>query len=301
MNPELSELIRNEYRGLNTGKFSQSFFVPHIDWNVSLDQFKFMVEVTYGLGTVNRIEFVPKTNQTDGHKYYQAFVYMAQWGNSYDAQNLRNQLVRGEQVKMFFADPVTGKQRYWQFCPNRSELAWLPHPEHTDLAFTVQAENVDLPMLYEIIEVDFELGKVESMEVTHRRVVVSASAAEDSTTTEETYETHIDVVIHFAYWFHTESAYVFQEMLRRYWYADLTFDDTITVSFFVREPIIEGVNPFIVYPEGGYRQRCPVDLDLDLDLESNLGGAAQDTLYNESMYMYSAAIARKAGYSQEAV
>jgi hypothetical protein len=252
MNTQLYETIENEYKGKNAHRFSQSFFVPHVDGSIGLDQLAVLIEQTYEMGVIDRMEYVPKTNQTDGHAYYQAFVYMQTWGNGYFAQHVRNQLMRGIQTPMYYTD-FAGKQRFVKCCANRSELAWLPHPEHTDLTLTVAAGTIDTEALMEAIELDYEFGKVRSVEVSAPRL-----------STEDGDRMVVDMTIHMEYWYHTESAYVFQEMMRRNWYVKMEYldlnmpkeetkeeplqEEIVSMIFFARTPTTEGINPFVYWP-----------------------------------------------------
>lgn len=260
MNAALYATIENEYKGKNAHRFSQSFFVPHIDGSIGLDQLTALIEQTYEMGTVGRIEYVPKTNQKDGHAYYQAFVYMQTWGNGYFAQHVRNQLMRGIQTPMYYVD-LDGTQRFVKCCANRSELAWLPHPEHTDLTLTVAVGSLDANQLMEMIEMDYEWGKVRSVEVSAPRLSQETAANESIV---------VDMTVHMEYWYHTESAYVFQEMMRRNWYVNIEYTDLdtstaaaeeetkeepaespekiVSLIFFARTPTTEGINPFVYCP-----------------------------------------------------
>ena len=259
MNAALYATIENEYKGKNAHRFSQSFFVPHIDGSIGLDQLTALIEQTYDMGTVGRIEYVPKTNQKDGHVYYQAFVYMQTWGNGYFAQHVRNQLMRGIQTPLYYTD-LNGAQRFVKCCANRSELAWLPHPEHTDLTLTVAVGTLDANQLMEMIEVDYEWGKVRSVEVSAPRLSPETAANESVVV--------VDMTVHMEYWYHTESAYVFQEMMRRNWYVNIEYTDMdtsaeeetkeetkeeptekiVSLIFFARTPTTEGINPFVYCP-----------------------------------------------------
>ena len=280
MNAALYATIENEYKGKNAHRFSQSFFVPHIDGSIGLDQLTALIEQTYDMGTVGRIEYVPKTNQKDGHVYYQAFVYMQTWGNGYFAQHVRNQLMRGIQTPLYYTD-LNGAQRFVKCCANRSELAWLPHPEHTDLTLTVAVGTLDANQLMEMIEVDYEWGKVRSVEVSAPRLSPETAANESVVV--------VDMTVHMEYWYHTESAYVFQEMMRRNWYVNIEYTDfkteaeasmkprchiqeiyrrdmdtsaeeetkeepaesrekIVSLIFFARTPTTEGINPFVYCP-----------------------------------------------------
>lgn len=255
MNAALYATIENEYKGKNAHRFNQSFFVPHIDGSIGLDQLTALIEQTYEMGTVGRIEYVPKTNQKDGHMYYQAFVYMQTWGNGYFAQHVRNQLMRGIQTPLYYTD-FGGNQRFVKCCANRSELAWLPHPEHTDLTLTVAVGTLDANQLMEMIEMDYEWGKVRSVEVSAPRPSQETAANESLV---------VDMTVHMEYWYHTESAYVFQEMMRRNWYVKIEYTDLdtsvveetkeepptekiVSLIFFARTPATEGINPFVYCP-----------------------------------------------------
>lgn len=253
MNAELYATIENEYKGKNAHRFNQSFFVPHVDMSIGLDQLTALIEQTYDIGTVGRIEWVPKINQADGHAYYQAFVYMNVWGTGYFAQHVRNQLMRGIYTPMYYTS-LDGKQRFVKCCANRSELAWLPHPEHTDVRLTVEEGVIDADQLTALIEMDYEWGKVHHVDVSPARPSVDA---------DDEYVMVVDMVIHMEYWYHTESAYICQEMMRRHWYVKTEYTDltqmeetkeeplqkeVVSMIFFACAPTTGGINPFVYVP-----------------------------------------------------
>ena len=271
MNAELYTTIENEYKGKNAHRFNQSFFVPHVDGSIGLDQLTALIEQTYDMGTVDRIEWVPKINQADGHAYYQAFVYMNVWGTGYFAQHVRNQLMRGIYTPMYYTS-LDGQQRFVKCCANRSELAWLPHPEHTDVRLTVEEGVIDADQLTALIEMDYEWGKVHHVDVSPARPSVDA---------DDEYVMVVDMVIHMEYWYHTESAYICQEMMRRHWYVKTEYTDLVKMSqmeetkeeplqkevvsmiFFACAPTTGGINPFVYVP-----QRVHANADVEMGIGS---------------------------------
>ena len=259
MNAEIYTTIEKEYKGKNAHRFSQSFFVPHVDGSIGLDQLTALIEQTYAMGTVGRIEWVPKTNQADGHEYYQAVVYMNVWGTGYFPQHVRNQLMRGIQTPLYYTS-LDGQNRFVKCCANRSELAWLPHPEHSNLKLTVEEGVIDADQLTALIEMDYEWGKVNHVDVSPARPSVDA---------DDEYCMVVDMVVHMEYWYHTESAYICQETMRRYWYVKSEYTDlakipqveetkeepclsyvpALSLIFFACAPTTEGINPFIYVPQ----------------------------------------------------
>ena len=61
-------------------------------------------EQVLGKDTVERVDIINKVNRT-GHKYQTIFVHLTKWPEDKKAQNFRQSLVSGNNVKLVYDDP----------------------------------------------------------------------------------------------------------------------------------------------------------------------------------------------------
>ena len=233
-----------------------SIYVPHIDASYTFEDIEYHFEHIFEIGVLDRIEAVPKVNQKDGHAYYACFIYFSKWGNGYNAQYLRNQLMQGEQVRMYYLI-----NRYWMVCSNTSEVASLPMPQHCSLVAYVPGNFVENECVYSDSG-KYEISRVfDSLECGAVTDVVPLSWTEDEECDihdlEIVYnkeENTLPVQIQFDYWYHSKNAHDFQKDL----------DDQGHVVFFPEiegypnmkwiimksdKTITTGINPYIWYSE----------------------------------------------------
>ena len=102
-----------------------SIFVPHIGTEFTYEQIVYQFEKVYELGKIDRIEAIPKVNQTDGHPYLACFIYFWKWGNGFNAQITYNNMKKNIPTRMYVDQSL-----YWNVLPNMSEVANLPLPKH---------------------------------------------------------------------------------------------------------------------------------------------------------------------------
>lgn len=173
-----------------------SFYIPHVDANIAFDTVANVFQNQMEVGIVDRIEAVPKVNQTDGHAYHACFVYLREWGNGYNAQFLRNQLVEGKETRVYYM-----KNFYWKLFANTSVVAKLPMPVNYSLELCIPSYYTD-PITLDSIKKLFdalELGCVSN--VRYKQADVKGT---------------VDVtclVVDFQYWYHSVNAHKFQQDL----------------------------------------------------------------------------------------
>jgi hypothetical protein len=162
-----------------------SFYIPHIDADITFETIVKVLEDQMELGNVDRIEAVPKVNQKDGHKYHTCFVYLRKWGNGYNAQFLRNQILEGKETKLYYM-----KQKFWKIFANTSVVAKLPMPHNYSLELYIPSYYTE-PISFDSIKTLFdtlELGCVSGI----RNTCIGC------------------LVVDFQYWYHSVNANLFQ-------------------------------------------------------------------------------------------
>lgn len=204
-----------------------SFYIPHVDADINLTTIASVLQNQFEIGKVDRIEAVPKVNQTDGHKYNTCFVYLRKWGSSYNAQFLRNQIVEGKETKLYYM-----QNYYWKIFANTSVVAKLPQPLNYSLKLTIPDYYTDLITL-ETIKTLFdtlELGCVSNIDRSGNNIQVD-----------------------FQYWYHTINAHQFQLDLHKP--ETLVLEPVVSEEYpdmqwpvcKVESPIHHNENPYIYY------------------------------------------------------
>jgi hypothetical protein len=183
-----------------------SFYIPHVDVDISFETVANIVQNMMEIGEVDRIEAVPKVNQTDGHHYHSCFVYLKRWFNGYNAQHLRNQIVNGKETKLFYM-----KHRYWKLFANTSPVASLPMPTHFTLELYIPSyysHQVTLDQVAELFH-SLELGSVSGIRYKNQYATATTSG-------------YAPLIVDFNYWYHSENCHQFQ--------LDLSSNSTVSME-----------------------------------------------------------------------
>ena len=258
-----------------------SIYVPHVDASYTFEQIAHQFENVFELGVIERIEAVPKVNQKDGHAYHSCFIYFSKWGNGYNAQYVRNQFIQGEQVRMYYL-----VNRYWIVCPNTSEVANLPMPEHCGLSVYmpwdfVQNEcidgdtgNYDISNLFDSVEFgavspgtwEYDASMMDSKDGTGDKILQSTNS-ESRRLSEfareiigevdfmDSFPMHID----FDYWYHSENAHEIQQNLADEGHVIIYpeipgYPDMQWLVMKSTKTATTGINPYIWYSESSEYQ-----------------------------------------------
>ncbi len=98
-------------------KSAPSICIPRVFPNITWQRVKGIFE-ELGLGTVDRVDMVNKTNDK-GQKFKRVFVHFKHWNSDETAQQVREKLLGGDQVKIVYDDPW-----YWKIAASTA-----PRPE----------------------------------------------------------------------------------------------------------------------------------------------------------------------------
>jgi hypothetical protein len=260
----------------NGGEFApnpapMSVFLPHVDTTrFSFEDIAHQFENVFQIGVLDRIEAIPKVNQKDGHSYVACYLYFTTWGNTYFAQLLRMHLMYGSQTPMYVEPNL-----YWMVCPNTSVVYTenIPHAKHMALLVCSNTSN----SLLDIIE-SFELNDLGKVSVTKSYYVDDvphcASAAVNDAYMALTglghpmdSESHLTMsrvlenpremaVVQFEYWFHSKTAYDFQQCLESkfqciglHGFAFSGPDELESCWVATPYPVVDtaGINPYMWY------------------------------------------------------
>ena len=204
-------------------------------------------ENKFNLGKVSRIECIPKVSTQDGHEYYSAYVYFDTWTSSPSALYLQSQFAEGASTKMFYWDKT-----YWVVCLNTSPLQQTvdKQPEHwslvTYLPADISAETCEKVMqaldLGEINCIDYD-AITTTGDNYYEQDAIWSMMNEKGKKEIESLPTR-KIVIHFNYWYRTQSATSFQYWMRLQSYVDIPFLN-MTWTFYSSNPITSGINPHV--------------------------------------------------------
>lgn len=98
-------------------KSAPSICIPRVFPNITWQRVKGIFE-ELGLGTVDRVDMVNKTNDK-GQKFKRVFVHFKQWNSDETAQQVREKLLGGDQVKIVYDEPW-----FWKIA-----MSTAPRPE----------------------------------------------------------------------------------------------------------------------------------------------------------------------------
>lgn len=98
-------------------KSAPSVCIPRVFPNITWQRVKGIFE-ELGLGLVDRVDMINKTNEK-GDKYKRVFVHFKSWNADETAQQVREKLLGGDQVKIVYDEPW-----YWKIA-----MSTAPRPE----------------------------------------------------------------------------------------------------------------------------------------------------------------------------
>lgn len=81
-----------------------SICIPRTFSNVSWKTVKHYFEEIIGPGTVERVDLVRKWNHR-GEEYQSVFIHMVEWPNNERAQEVRERLLNGYEIKIVYDEP----------------------------------------------------------------------------------------------------------------------------------------------------------------------------------------------------
>lgn len=255
--------------------YDKSVFIPHVwDW-VTKESLVYLFEFHFKIGKVERIESIPKTNQTDGHTYYSCFVFFLEWfEDSENTRILKERLHQQIPTKMNVNKPeiVSLKEKdqgkYIVVLPNTSENSQLDPPKHMDVMLYLPY-SITPDVIFQVME-GLDLGKINGITIqpfynpNWEETSVWKGANPDQW--KKTVRFHYNVVfVHFEYWYRTNPAYHFQRELKEKDFVDIPTYEDMTWKFYEScfEPRTNGFNPYIWYrpesfPENQrvYQKQC---------------------------------------------
>ena len=214
--------------------FAQSMYIPHVHDNISKDFVVQILETKFQLGRVVRIESIPKVSTTDAHTYCCYYVYFDTWSSSASAVYLQSQFSQSESTKMFY-----NEKQYWVVCKNSSHAQYTvdQQPKHMSIVTYLPAD-VAVETVYQMIEY-LDLGKVECIQYTSE-LNYNYYQEQEQQLLERT------IVIHYTYWYRTQSATAFQQCMSHQQYVDIPGDNYPKIwTFYESTPITEGKNPYV--------------------------------------------------------
>ena len=236
-----------------------SIYMPHVDVSYTFEAIAHQFEMVFEIGKVERIEAVPKVNQTDGHMYHACFIYFSKWGNSYNAQYVMNNMMQGKQTNMYYLI-----NRYWKLCPNTSEVASMPMPKHLTLVLSVpneyyskNSDNITNHDIAQVMEL-FEFGKVNPYAV--KKLTYQYTWTENyprlaEDVMEEVVHDYTMLEVNFNYWYHSKNANDVQVELEENGFIVLEpnlpdYPDMKWMGMIYHDSEIKtGINPYIWYSD----------------------------------------------------
>lgn len=227
-------------------------YIPYIHDTFTIDYIVNVFEEKYKVGVIEHVEGVPKINQKDGHGYFSYFIYMREWNTSSDNANyILSNMLDGIQTRIKYDDV-----RYWVICPNTSEVTSLPLPTQMDLSLYLHTD-ISPQTIFTVLEA-LELGKVHSIQyIIDEPDETDKNKYENQTVwkgikkenwQEKVNSSYNTIHIHFAYWYHTKSAFEFQKDMSENKSVDIPIDNSTKWTFYEITPMCMGGNPFIFYP-----------------------------------------------------
>lgn len=224
---------------------TRSIYIPHVFDEISKETVVEVLQDRYNLGTIKKIECIPKINQTDGHKYYCCYVFLQSWSNDSNATYLLSRLEKQLVTRLKYSG-----EKYWQICLNTSEIAFYENPKHYDLVLYLHPDFKEETILAVVEGLD--IGKVNSIEILQTDDI--QDKYQDKTMWEYAnpamWRTKNDVKynivkIRFDYWFRTKTTYYFQDSIHCKHFIDIPIFQGTFWTFFYEKPKFEGANPFV--------------------------------------------------------
>lgn len=231
---------------MSSTTFTPSIYLPHVLVTDSKTYVRHILEETYNLGVISKIECIPKINQRDGHEYYGCFIFFESWGTGDHARYILDRLSRDEQTKLKYS----GKN-YWVICLNKSVVAFYKDPIHIDL-ITYLHTDFKTDTVLSVME-GLDLGKVENIEFIRGadenyfgENIIWDKANKDMWKTKVPY-VYNSVIIRFSFWYRTQTAYAFQQELNTSGSIDIPVSEGLLWTFYSHTPLLEGINPNVWY------------------------------------------------------
>lgn len=218
-----------------------SIYIPHVFADISKDMVREILEVRYKIGTIEKIECIPKVNEKDGHKYFSCFVFL-QWSFQSSAMDLLTRLLNGEQPRIKYLG-----ERYWTLCQNQSEVAFYQDPMHMDLVLylhpDITKETVQVVMdgldVGTVHSIDVVIGDTEN-KYTQPIIWENANKNVWNANVKSIYNT---VYIRFEFWYRTKTSYIFQDCIFMDHFIDIPVFDGMAWTFYKEKPKFAGINP----------------------------------------------------------
>ena len=97
------------------------------------------------MGTIDRIDLVSKTNEK-GEKFNRVFVHYRRWNNSENANNARERLLNGKEIKIIYDEPWFWKvSAYRESNPKQSEAKSTYSQKKASIQFDSDEERQRAP------------------------------------------------------------------------------------------------------------------------------------------------------------
>jgi hypothetical protein len=103
----------------NSNKSCLSVCIPRIIENITRKDIRDVFENIVGLGCVERVDMVSKKNHRGEH-YNCVFIHLKEWPNNDVANQVRERLLQGQDIKLVYDDPW-----YW-----KCNVSRVPKPNH---------------------------------------------------------------------------------------------------------------------------------------------------------------------------
>jgi hypothetical protein len=217
-------------------------YIPHVFADIPKEFVADILEKRYNLGTLKKIECIPKVNQKDGHNYYCCYVFFEFWTQDANAVKIMSRLNQGLMTKLKYDG-----EKYWQLLLNISEIAFWEDPKHMDLVLYLHPD-FRKETIASVLEA-LDIGKVNSIEIENSCEIdsyqspVMWSFANPKMWNEKIGVKYNTVKVRFDFWYRTKTAYTFQNSLYLHTFIDIPVFENIIWTFYQEKPLFEGINP----------------------------------------------------------
>jgi hypothetical protein len=241
--------------------YIDSFFIPHVFDNVTLDHLVEMIETSSpykgegdtSIGVVDKIESIPKINQKNGHSYYSCFVTLKSWADNDYARNLMMKLYNDEQSRLYYKPEESINATYIAILPNKSETSMMDTPNHTDLLLYLHSD-IRLETVMSVME-GLDIGKIHSIEsrvmynqpndYPHELSFNQCEFVNPERWNQKVNHQYIAVYVRFSYWYKTQTAYNFKREMINLTHVNVPVFNGTVWTFYEIPPKYEGVNPYV--------------------------------------------------------
>lgn len=126
-----------------------SIFIPHVFFEVTIEQIKDVIEYQECIGVVDKIDLVERTDAFD-KLYNMAYIHMKSWNDTESAQNLLQAINNNEKTLVYYdsKNKRNNKGPYWTILKNKlngSKHKKTPSPVKPKL---VRSCAITMPYLY---------------------------------------------------------------------------------------------------------------------------------------------------------